>query len=454
MKRKNYLRIVIFGVVAMTLGYFIAVVSDTGLSAAPYFTESDTAAEHSKFNAVYNKVNPAVVNISTERIVKYRANDPFYDMFRDFFGDKSERPFRENKEKSIGSGFIISKEGYIVTNNHVVQRAESIIVKLSDGKSYEAEVVGTDAETDVAVIRIDAKEELFPVKLADSDKVEVGDWAIAIGNPYGLERTLTVGIISATGRDMGATKYDNFLQTDAAINPGNSGGPLLNINGEVVGINTMILSGQAQNLGFAVPINMAKDVIIQLIEDGSVKRQYLGVTVQPLNEQIKEDLDLKLDKGLLVIEVTKDSPAEKAGIKVDDIITEIDGVKIESFEQFARAIAFSKNGSKVTLDVLRNGKKQIIVAKLDYQTEKAVSKASALGMTLKDGDEGVLVVSIERNSPVYGALQENDTIVSLNRNRIRNVEDFNEVMKKLEKKDRLYFTVIRDGRQRMIVVQR
>jgi Do/DeqQ family serine protease len=452
MKKTTRVPIIIFGVIAMTLGYFIAIVGDNNLAAEDYFRESNKSLEHSQFNKIFREVMPAVVNISTERVVKYRMNDPFFDFFRDFFGEQPNRPYREDKSTSIGSGFIISKEGYIVTNSHVVARADSIIVRLSDGEKYDADLVASDPETDVAVIKIKPNKDFPTVILGDSDKIDVGDWAIAIGNPFGLDRTLTVGVVSAKSREMGAGRFDNFIQTDAAINPGNSGGPLLNINGEVVGINTMILGGQAQNLGFAIPINMAKNIIIQLIENKSVQRQQLGVTVQEINEQVKKDLDLDLDYGLLVVKVEEKSPAFKAGIKVNDIITHLNGEKVETFNMFARVIAFAKPGEEVTLRLLRDGKKRDVRAKLEAQKIVDAKETSHLGMTLANTDEGVKIVEIERTSPVYRALSVDDIIVAVNRQPVKSVKDFEKLMDSFKERSRIYFTIIRDGQTQTIII--
>lgn len=454
MKRATTVKIVIFGILAMTIGYFIAIVSDNNLTAEPYFRETNTPLEHSQFNKIFRDVMPAVVNISTERIVKYRNNDPFFEFFRDFFGEQPGSPYREDKATSIGSGFIISKEGYIVTNSHVVARADSIIVRLSDGEKYDAELVASDPETDVAVIKIKPNKNFTTVSLGDSDAIEVGDWAIAIGNPFGLDRTLTVGVVSAKSREMGAGKYDNFIQTDAAINPGNSGGPLLNINGEVIGINTMILGGQAQNLGFAIPVNMAKNVIVQLIENKEVKRQQLGVAVQEITDQVKKDLDLDVDYGLLVVKVEEKSPAEKAGIKVNDIITHLNGKKVDSFTMFARNIAFSKPGETVTLTLSRDGKSVKVKARLEEEKPPKSVKEKSWGLTVENADNGVRITQVDKKSPAYRVLYPDDIIVAVNRQRTRDVKDFEKLMDSLEDRDRLYFTVIRDGQTQTIMISR
>src|SRR5664279_5686662 len=275
---------------------------------------ADLLSTQKAFSEVAKKVTPCVVNIST--ISKKKVIQPFFEMnplFEDFFGAPQYR-----RNKSLGSGFIISKDGYIVTNDHVVRDAESIQVKLSNDKVYDAKVVGGDPKSDIAVIKINAAE--LPVAvLGDSDKLEVGQWAIAIGNPFGLDRTMTVGVISATGRsNVGIETYENFIQTDASINPGNSGGPLLNVYGEVVGINTAIVAA-GQGIGFAIPINMAKPIFFQLIQKGNVSRGYMGVTIQPITEELAQSFGLKQAKGALVSDIMAGSPAEKAGLKQGDI---------------------------------------------------------------------------------------------------------------------------------------
>jgi Do/DeqQ family serine protease len=274
---------------------------------------SDILATQKAFSMVAKKVTPCVVNIST--ISKKKLVQPFFEvspLFEDFFGAPQYR-----RDKSLGSGFIISTDGYIVTNDHVVRDAESIQVKLSNDKIYDARVVGSDQKSDIAVIKIHASD--LPVAvLGNSDKLEAGQWAIAIGNPFGLDRTMTVGVISATGRsNVGIETYENFIQTDASINPGNSGGPLLNVYGEVIGINTAIVAA-GQGIGFAIPVNMAKPVFSQLIQKGNVSRGWMGVTIQPVTEELAKSFGLRQSKGALVNNTMKGSPADKAGIRQGD----------------------------------------------------------------------------------------------------------------------------------------
>ena len=293
------------------------------------------AAQPPDFVSLAEQLKPAVVNIGTAKTVKPRTpsypgpQGPHGDMFEEFF----ERFFRNapqspRKERSLGSGFIISQDGYILTNDHVVDGADEIKVKLSDGREFTGEIRGLDPKLDLALIKIDAGEDLPVARLGDSEAIKVGEWVMAIGNPFGLEQTVTVGIVSAKGRVIGAGPYDDFIQTDASINPGNSGGPLFNMRGEVVGINTAIVA-QGQGIGFAIPVNMAKQIIPQLRDEGRVTRGWLGVTVQALNKELADSFGLDSTHGALVNEVIEDSPADKAGLKRGDIIVEYDGTRVD-----------------------------------------------------------------------------------------------------------------------------
>ncbi|NIW11368.1 MAG: Do family serine endopeptidase, partial [Gammaproteobacteria bacterium] len=333
------------------------------------------------FSQLAEKLKPAVVNISTTMVVKQQPSfrgrpspfgeqDPFREFWEKFFG--GEMP-RERETRSLGSGFIINKEGYIVTNNHVVENAREIIVTLHNEKDYKAEVIGKDKKTDLALIKIEAEEDLPVAPLGDSDKLGVGEWVLAIGNPFGLAETVTAGIVSAKGRVIGAGPYDDFIQTDASINPGNSGGPLFNFWGEVVGINTAIIAA-GQGIGFAIPINMAKEILPQLKEKGRVTRGWLGVGIQGVTSQLAESFGLEEKKGALVSQVFKDGPAEKAGIKQGDIILEFDGKEIKDFGDLSRIVASTPVGKTVTIKVFRNGKViplQATVAEMEEPTEVA-----------------------------------------------------------------------------------
>ena len=326
------------------------------------------------FAELAKKLKPTVVNISTAKTVKPQrpfarrspspspfGSDPFEDFFERFFGDVPQRSYRE---KSLGSGFIISDEGFILTNSHVVSGADEIKVKLSDGREFKGEVKGLDEKLDIGLIKIDAKDHLPVASLGDSDRIRVGEWVMAIGNPFGLAQTVTAGIVSATGRVIGTGPYDDFIQTDASINPGNSGGPLFNINGEVIGINTAIVAG-GQGIGFAIPVNMAKNILAQLKETGKVTRGWLGVVVQPITPELAQSFGLEGKNGALISEIAKDGPAEKAGMKAGDIILEFDGKKINEMNDLPRVVASTPVGREVPVRILRDGKQEQVTVTIE-----------------------------------------------------------------------------------------
>ncbi|MCH8014388.1 MAG: Do family serine endopeptidase, partial [Candidatus Dadabacteria bacterium] len=302
--------------------------------------------EFKSLSPLVKQLSPSVVNISTTSVSKGgsqffkspfggRGEEPFDDFFKKFFGDSPQKEF---KRRGLGSGFIFSEDGYIITNNHVVERATDIKVILQNGDSYVAQIIGTDPKTDLALLKIKPKTKLPAVRFGNSDMLEIGDWVLAIGNPFGLGHTVTVGIISAKGRSLGLGSYDDFLQTDAAINPGNSGGPLFNFKGEVIGVNSAIIAG-GQGIGFAIPINMTKNVVSQLRNGGKVVRGWIGVYVQRVTPDIAESLDLDDDNGALVADVTAGGPAEKAGVKRGDIIIELNGNKIDEMPELPKLVA-------------------------------------------------------------------------------------------------------------------
>lgn len=383
----------------------------------------DILATQKAFSTVAAKVTPSVVNIST--ISRKKNVQPFFEMspfFDDFFGGPQYR-----QSKSLGSGFIISEDGFIVTNDHVVRDAESIQVKLSNDKVYDAKVVGGDPKTDIAVIKINAKG-LPAAVLGDSEKLEVGQWAIAIGNPFGLDRTMTVGVISATGRsNMGIETYENFIQTDASINPGNSGGPLLNVYGEVIGINTAIVAA-GQGIGFAIPVTMAKPVFAQLVKTGSVNRGYLGVTIQPVTEELARSFGLPHTKGALVNDVLPGSPAAKAGIRQGDIITQFNGIEIKDSSHLQRLVAEAAVGSQLKAGIFRDGKQlsvSISLASADSAPKARRSQGEGgvpgqtdpLGLITEDLEGvGVVIADVARGSiGAEAGLKRGDIIVSVNR---------------------------------------
>ena len=400
------------------------------------------------FSNLAERLKPAVVNISTTQVVKqppfsrgrpspFGGEDPFRDFWERFFGGQMPREFQT---RSLGSGFIINKEGYIVTNNHVVENATEILVTLHNEKDYEAEVIGRDKKTDLALIKIDGEEDLPVVPLGDSDKLQVGEWVMAIGNPFGLAETVTAGIVSAKGRVIGAGPYDDFIQTDASINPGNSGGPLFNLGGEVVGINTAIIAA-GQGIGFAIPVNMAKELIPQLKEKGRVVRGWLGVGIQRVSSELAKSFGLEEPKGALVSQVFKDTPAERAGIKQGDIILEFDGKKIEDFGDLPRVAASTPPGKTVKVEVFRDGKVltfDVTVAEMKEKVEVAEAPSEKpLGIAVQDitpqiaqglGLEevsGVVVTQVTPGSPAAeSGIRRGDVIQEVNRKPVENIEDF------------------------------
>jgi len=328
-------------------------------------TSQESPLPDNPFIVVAEQVTPSVVNISTVSSGKGRTpnelfrpfgNDPF---FRDFFDRFFEGMPRRRQQNSLGSGVVIDKSGLILTNNHVIKDADEISVKFSDKHEAKGKVVGTDPKTDLAVIRVDAKEELPVARLGNSDTLRVGEWAIAIGNPFGLDHTLTVGVVSATGRsEVGIAAYENFIQTDASINPGNSGGPLLNIRGEVIGINTAIVAS-GQGIGFAIPVNMARKVIADLVKKGKVTRGWLGVGIQPLTPELAKSFGVS-GEGVLVNQVMPKSPAENAGIKVGDLILALDGKPIKDSRELQRVIAETDIGKSIQLTILRERERRTV----------------------------------------------------------------------------------------------
>jgi len=338
---------------------------------------SPALAEVPNFTELVEQLKPAVVNISTAKTVAQRSplqrgpqgrgQDLFDDFFERFFQDNPRRG--PHRERSLGTGFIISADGYILTNDHVVDGADEIKVKLSDGREFTGEVRGLDPKLDLALVKIEAGDDLPMAGLGDSTQLKVGEWVMAIGNPFGLEQTVTVGIVSAKGRVIGAGPYDNFIQTDASINPGNSGGPLFNMRGEVVGINTAIVAG-GQGIGFAIPVNMAKEIIPQLREAGHVTRGWLGVTIQPLNDELAASFGLDKARGALVTDVVKDSPADRAGFKRGDIVIGYDGQDIDEMNDLPRLVAVTPVGKSVKVKVFREDNEREIEVEIGQLDDK------------------------------------------------------------------------------------
>jgi len=423
------------------------------------------------FASVARKVSPAVVFIQVEKKVARSSNVRFFspfgespfgdDFLRRFFGipfpdqetpkGYGETPPREERVVGQGSGFIISRDGYIMTNNHVVSGADRVTVRLLDGRQFQAEIVGTDPHSDVAVVKIDGGD-LPVLPLGDSDSLEVGEWVLAIGNPFGLSHTLTAGVVSAKGRSrVGITDYEDFIQTDAAINPGNSGGPLVNLDGKAVGMNTAIFSrsGGYMGIGFAIPINMAKGIADQLIKHGSVTRGYLGVLIQDLTPDLARSFGLKGRKGVLVAQVTEGSPAEKAGLKQGDIIIGFGGKPVKEVTSFRNRVALIPPGTEEKITILRDGEKKtltITVGKLPDgggETASAARTLEKLGLTVKtltedmaeqlgyQGETGVVVTRVREGSlAALAGIKPGALIQEVNRKRVRNVEEFEEALRK------------------------
>jgi len=415
-------------------------------------------AQPPDFVSLAEQLKPSVVNIGTAKTVEPRApqyrgprnpggNDLFEEFFDRFF---REAPQSSRKQRSLGSGFIISKDGYILTNDHVVDGADEITVKLSDGREFKGEVRGLDPKLDLALIKIDAGEDLPVAKLGESENIKVGEWVMAIGNPFGLEQTVTVGIVSAKGRVIGAGPYDDFIQTDASINPGNSGGPLFNVRGEVIGINAAIVAG-GQGIGFAIPVNMAKQIIPQLRDDGHVTRGWLGVTIQALNEELAESFGLETTHGALINEVVKGSPADKTGLQRGDVLLAYDGELIEELNDLPRLVAATPVDKIVKVKIFRAGKERVVkvtVGKMDEgEQELAASDkkgGGALGLTASNvtpelaerfalgGTEGILIIKVAADGPAAEAsLRVGDLIVEADGKEVKSVKDFEDVVSRM-----------------------
>ncbi len=443
------------------------------------------------FAEIAEKASPAVVSIKVEKTVTqdyYTVPDwpfgegfqPFGDDFFDYFfrGRPRSRRSPRREQKSVqtaqASGFIISPDGYILTNNHLVGEADKILVKVAERAETEAKVVGTDVATDVAVVKIDG-DNLPYLRLADSDKLQVGEWVVAIGNPFGLSHTVTAGIVSAKGRSIFSTEeleYQDFIQTDAAINRGNSGGPLLNLDGKVVGINTAIIGpGGNIGIGFAIPVNLAKNVQQQLIDTGKVVRGYLGIAMVQLTAELAEGFGLAEDtKGVAVSQVFKDSPAEEAGIKHNDVIVEFEGQPVENGNEFRSRVAMLKPGTKVNLVVLRDGKRKTFTIKLtERPSEGKIAAAKSqtiekLGLTVQNltddlaerlgykGLKGVVVTQVEPGSLAQRAgISEGTLIMEVNRESVANTKEFDKAVEKVGK-DRSILLLITDGRYARYVI--
>lgn len=449
------------------------------------------------FAQVAESALDGVVYINTEKTVStWRDFGPFgfpYDFFFRFF-DEEDFPFplpkrRQPQERDrtpkrnipvpygAGSGFIISEDGYIVTNNHVVENVDKIKVKLRDGREFEAKKIGSDPESDVALIKVEANG-LKGLRLGDSDRIRIGEWVIAIGNPFGLTHTVTAGIISAKGRSKfgrgSILDYQDFIQTDAAINPGNSGGPLLNLNGEVIGMNTAIYtrSGGYMGIGFAIPINMIKYLVSQIKEKGTVERGFLGVYIQDVSSDVAKWLDLKDGKGALVSQVQKGSPAEKAGLKEGDVIIEFNGIPVEDAGSFKARVASTKPGTRVKLVVIRDGERKELEVEVGKRpAEESVkvagdtissSNLGIVGQTLTpdlakefgyEGQKGVIITEVEPGSPAgMAGLKSGDLIMEVNRKPVNNVDEFDKAVKETPKDKKGVLLKVKRGDGSMYIV--
>jgi len=488
MKENNGRKTFIMFLLAFLIGFFVVSVVEVlrssfvpaapgpDVQAASALSTGDISRTPMSFADLAEKIKPAVVNISTTKTVRGGGRSPFPgtpfdryfggdDFFERFFGDMPQRSF---KQRSLGSGFIISPDGYIFTNNHVVEQADKIIVKLSDGKEYEAKVIGKDAKTDMALIKIKADDSLPVAEIGDSDKLRVGEWVMAIGNPFGLEQTVTAGIVSAKGRVIGAGPYDNFIQTDASINPGNSGGPLFNMEGKVIGINTAIVA-QGQGIGFAIPINMAKGILPDLKAKGKVTRGWLGVSVQDLTEEIAKNMKLKDRSGALIADVFKGDPADKAGLKAGDVVIEINGKKIKDTHELLMVIAGFRVGESVSIKILRDGQDKTITIQIAERKDQpevvaAGEAGEAFGMTVQEitpeiakhlglpVKKGVIVVDVQEGSVADEVgIQPQDIILQVNRVKIDGMKDYSREIAKAASGKNGILLLVRRGKSTFFV---
>ncbi|MFP4032940.1 MAG: DegQ family serine endoprotease [Desulfococcaceae bacterium] len=462
------------------IAIFLALVFAAGVPAASARTFPDNISD------LAERVAPGVVNIRTVKNVA-DGGRVFRHFFGNPFGDENpfgrRRPFgpfgdgepgEEFRQRSLGSGFIIDKEGFIVTNNHVVEDADEIKVRLSNGKEFDAEVVGRDPQTDLALIRIAPSNELVPLKLGDSENLRVGTWVVAMGSPFGLEQTVTAGIVSAKGRVIGAGPYDDFIQTDASINPGNSGGPLMDLEGNVVGINTAIVAS-GQGIGFAIPIDLARNIIEQLQDQGEVTRGWLGVGIQELTDQLREYYNLDVDqKGVLVTEVYENDPADEGGIREGDVILSVDGTDVESPRELSGMIANMPVGKEAEIVVLRQGRTRTLEATLGQRSEgdariagqgRKGGEEEGLGLRLTELDEetarrlgydedeeGVLVTGVQSGGKAAQAgIRQGDLIVEINRKPVPDIAEFKKIYESVNSGGTVNF-LVRRGRGGMVVI--
>lgn len=455
-----------FSVYRLITGFFALVLC---------YASGANAASLPDFTDLVEKLKPAVVNISTAQIGSKKSahrQDPRQQMpelFRRFFGDEMfpRRPGPGHQDKrSLGSGFIISEDGYILTNNHVVAGADRIVVRLFDRRELEAELIGGDERSDLALLKIDA-EDLPVIELGDSEDLEVGEWVMAIGSPFGFDYSVTAGIVSAIDRSLPSDNYVPFIQTDVAINPGNSGGPLINMDGEVVGINSQIYtrSGGFMGLSFAIPMQVAMDVVAQLKDKGHVSRGWLGVVIQEVNRELAESFGLKKAAGALVAEVITDSPAEEAGLREGDIITKFGDKEIELSADLPHVVGSTKAGNKVPVQVVRNGRMKTLTVKVGdlpddpgqlTAKKPGNEKVNRLGMTVADLTdtiqsktgikEGVIIVEVEQGDAAQAGLRRGDIITMIDGKKPDSAEEFEELVDDLKPGKSVPVRIIRNGR--------
>jgi serine protease Do len=453
------------------------------LSSNSIFAYSKTGP--ASFADLAERLMPSVVNISSTQTIKTTSNpfpfkfppgSPFEDMFKEF-----SKP-SERKATALGSGFIIDKSGIVVTNNHVIQGAEDIFVSVNGSQEYKAKVLGTDPYMDLAVLKIESEDIFKPVSFGDSNQARVGDWVIAIGNPFGFGGSVTSGIISSRNRDIGLTRYDDFIQTDASINQGNSGGPLFDLNGKVIGINTAIIapgSSGSIGIGFAIPSNPAAKVIEQLIKFGETKRGWLGVRIQEVTKEIADLEKLEKPEGALVASVSENSPADKAGIKAGDIILEFDGKRVDVMRTLPKLVASTEVGKRVNLTIWRNRKlitKKVLVGRLESSNEfkaeneadldesnfieikslkisvRDLSKEDIVDRKLPKNTTGVVVTKIETGSPLM-FVAINDVIVEVQKKKVLNAIQFSKLINEINNKNEktLYLAIYNSSNQRSYI---
>lgn len=436
---------------------------------------SNLSELNNSFISISKEVTPAIVSIYSTKTVKQNKNREFLNdpFFRRFFGPDSQIPDDENhqKQQGLGSGVIVNNDGTVLTNNHVVEGADDISIVLSDKRKFKAKIIGTDPKSDLAVIKIQNPKDLPLARLGDSSKLEVGEWVLAIGNPLGLSSTVTAGIISAKDRsNVGVADFEDFIQTDAAINPGNSGGALVNLNGEVIGINTAIASrtGGYMGIGFAIPVNMAKKVMNDILTKGKVTRGFLGIQIQNMNDALSKALKIPSNiTGIVVGDVYKNSPADKAGVKSNDVIIKLDDKNVEDVNTFRNTIANKSPNENVKLDIIRNGKNISINIKLgelsqqsfENNQEKVEEQTEKLGFTVEPLTDslkarlninkninGLIVNKVDSGSNSEEAgLAVGDIILEVNKNKVNNISDFNKIIKEVKSGDSILLKIHRNG---------